>query len=48
MFPWPVIFKNEKKKIKLLTEYESVTKKVLLFIRSILENAKQLQHAPLS
>jgi hypothetical protein len=35
-------------KIKLLTEYENVTQKVLLFIESVLQNAKQLQHARLS
>jgi hypothetical protein len=35
-------------KIKLFKEYESVLKKVLLRIESILQNAKQLQHAPLS
>jgi hypothetical protein len=35
-------------KIKLLTEYETVTQKVLLLIESILQNAKQLQHARLS
>jgi hypothetical protein len=27
-FPWPIIFKSKKKKVKLLTEYESVTQKV--------------------
>jgi hypothetical protein len=27
-------------KIKLLTEYESVTQKVLIFLESILQNAK--------
>jgi hypothetical protein len=45
-FPWPIIFKPEA--IKLLTEYESVTQKVLLFIETILQNAKQLQHERLS
>jgi hypothetical protein len=34
--------------IKLLTEYESVTQKVLLFTESMLQYAKQLQHARLS
>jgi hypothetical protein len=34
-------------KIKLLTEYVSVTQKVLLLIESMLQNAKQLQHARL-
>jgi hypothetical protein len=29
-------------------EYENITQKVLLLIESILENAKQLQHARLS
>jgi hypothetical protein len=29
-------------------EYESVTQNVLLFIKPILQNAKQLQHARLS
>jgi hypothetical protein len=28
-FPWPIIFKSETTKIKLLTEYEGVTQKVL-------------------
>jgi hypothetical protein len=28
-FPWPTIFKPETNKTKLLTEYESVTQKVL-------------------
>jgi hypothetical protein len=32
-------------KIKLLIEYESVIQKVLLLVESILQNAKQLQHA---
>jgi hypothetical protein len=31
-------------KIKLLTEYESLTQKVVLLIESILQNAKQLHH----
>jgi hypothetical protein len=31
-------------KIKLLTEYENVSQKVVLLIESILQNAKQLQH----
>jgi hypothetical protein len=35
-------------KTKLLTEYESVTQNVLLFIEPMLQNAKQLQHALLS
>jgi hypothetical protein len=34
--------------MKLLTEHESVTQKVLLLIESELQNAKQLQHARLS
>jgi hypothetical protein len=37
-FPWPIIFK-----IKLLTEYDSVTQEVLLSVESIMQNAKQLQ-----
>jgi hypothetical protein len=42
-------FQTGNKKIKLLTEYESVTKKkVLLPVESTLQNAKQLQHARLS
>jgi hypothetical protein len=41
-------FSNRKNKIKLLTEYEDVTQKVLLSRESILRNAKQLQHARLS
>jgi hypothetical protein len=35
-------------KIKLFSEYESVTQKVLMAIESILQNCKQLQHARLS
>jgi hypothetical protein len=35
-------------KIKLLTEYGSVTQNVSLLIESILQNAKQLQRARLS
>jgi hypothetical protein len=35
-------------KIKLLTEYESVTQKVLLYIEPMLQNTKELQHARLS
>jgi hypothetical protein len=34
--------------MKLLTEYENVTQSVLLFLESLLYNAKQLQHARLS
>jgi hypothetical protein len=34
--------------MKLLTEYESVTQKVLIFLESRLQSAKQLQHALLS
>jgi hypothetical protein len=41
-------FQTGNNQIKLLTEYESVTQKVLLLIESILKNAKQLQHARLS
>jgi hypothetical protein len=39
---------TENNKIKLLTEYESITQKVILLIESVLQNAKQLQHAHLS
>jgi hypothetical protein len=43
-------FQTGKNKIKLLTEYESVTQKTLIFLESILQNAKQLpgfdQHLP--
>jgi hypothetical protein len=35
-------------KIKLLPEYENVTQELLLFLGSILQNAKQLQHARFS
>jgi hypothetical protein len=35
-------------KIKLLREYENVTQKVVLSIESMLQTAKQLQHARLS
>jgi hypothetical protein len=38
-------FQTGKNKVKLLTEYDSETKKVLLPIESMLQNAKQLQHA---
>jgi hypothetical protein len=41
-------FQTKNNKIKLLTEYESVTQKVLISLESILQNAKQLQHACLS
>jgi serine/threonine protein kinase len=41
-------FKTGNNNIKLLTEYESVIQKVLLPIESVLQNAKQLQHARLS
>jgi hypothetical protein len=44
-FPWPIIFKPEI--IKTAYEYENVTQKVLLFIESILQDAKKLQHARL-
>jgi hypothetical protein len=39
---------TERNKIELLTEYESVTQQVLLFIESMLRNAKQLQYTHLS
>jgi hypothetical protein len=41
-------FQTGKNKIKLLTEYESVTQKVLFSVELILQNVKQLQHAHLS
>jgi hypothetical protein len=41
-FSWPIIFKSEKRKSKLLTEYESVTQRVLLYIELMLQNAKEL------
>jgi hypothetical protein len=41
-------FQTGKNEIKLMTEYESVTQKVLLLIESILQDAKQLQNARLS
>jgi hypothetical protein len=41
-------FQTGNNKIKLLTEYESVTQKVLILLESILQTAKQLQHAHLS
>jgi hypothetical protein len=41
-------FQTRKNKIKLLMEYESVTRKVLISLESILQNAKQLHHARLS
>jgi hypothetical protein len=40
-------FQTGKNQTKLLTEYESVTQKVLLPIESMLQNAKQLEHARL-
>jgi hypothetical protein len=46
-FPGPVIIKQEAK-IKLLMQYENVAQKVLLPLDSLLQNAKQLQHARLS
>jgi hypothetical protein len=42
-FSWPIIFKPEKNKTKLLTEYESVTQKVLLPVESILQNANNFR-----
>jgi hypothetical protein len=36
--PWPIIFKPVKTKIKLFTEYESVTQQVLLSTESILHS----------
>jgi hypothetical protein len=41
-------FQTRKKKIEVLTEYESITQKVLLCIEYILQNVKALQHARLS
>jgi hypothetical protein len=41
-------FQTGNNKIKLLTEYESVTQKVVLLIESKLQIAKQLQHSRLS
>jgi hypothetical protein len=41
-------FQTGNNRIKLLTEYESVTQKVVSPVESILQNAKQLQHARLS
>jgi hypothetical protein len=41
-------FQAGNNKLKLLTEYESVTQKVSLPIESILQDPKQLQHARLS
>jgi hypothetical protein len=40
-------YQSGKQNIKLLTECENVTQKVLLLLESILQNAKQLQHTPL-
>jgi hypothetical protein len=40
-------FQTGNNKIKLHTEYESVTQKVLLSLESMLQNGKQLQHARL-
>jgi hypothetical protein len=44
----PYSFQTRNNKIKLLTEYESLTQKVLLPVESILQNVKQLEHAHLS
>jgi hypothetical protein len=41
-------FQTRKNKIKLFMEYEGVTQRVLISLESILQNAKQLQHARLS
>jgi hypothetical protein len=41
-------FQTGNKKIKLLTEYESVTQKVLFSIELVPQNAKQLQNSCLS
>jgi hypothetical protein len=41
-------FQTGHNKIKLRMEYESVTQKALLFIDSMLQNAKQLQYARIS
>jgi hypothetical protein len=41
-------FQTRNKEIKLLTEYGNETQKVLLFMESMLQHAKQLQHACLS
>jgi hypothetical protein len=41
-------FQTGNNTIKLLTEYESTTQNILLLIESLLQNAKQLQHARLS
>jgi hypothetical protein len=44
----PYNFHSGNNKIKLLTEYESVTEKVLFPADSVLQNAKQLQHGAFS
>jgi hypothetical protein len=41
-------FQVGNKETKLLTKYENVTQRVLLFLGSILPHAKQLQHMRLS
>jgi hypothetical protein len=41
-------FQTRNNKIKLLLQYESVTQKVLISLESVMQNAKQLQHARLS
>jgi hypothetical protein len=41
-------FQTAKKEVELLTEYESVTQRAVLFLDSILSHAKQLQHLRLS
>jgi hypothetical protein len=39
---------TENSNLKLFMEYESVTQEVLLFIETILQNAKQFQRARFS
>jgi hypothetical protein len=39
-------FQTEMNNIKLLMEFKTVIKTVILIMESILRNAKQLQHAP--
>jgi hypothetical protein len=41
VFPWPIIFKPENNKIKLLMENESATQKVLLHIGGYEQSSKQ-------
>jgi hypothetical protein len=46
-FPWPILFKPEEILIRLFTEFESATQKVLLSLESVVQNVNHLQQARL-